>query len=223
MNTPGCSKPFQRKEFDLQKRNNWNPGFCISQESTELIPPGNLPRFEKIGFHCVTPAKLTRQGCSEEGTPHFFPPHDRAENAGADLGISEGIARAPSGAAIRTGNSACVARLRLGQWAGRKALGVTRSQTAGRSSNGRDDWIRTSDLCVPNAALYQAEPRPDRTGTAFIRKISFCLDPICSCELNSKVLLHELPCFSGFPGFPPEQGWRGRAEVSIRFRIEAEK
>ena len=26
---------------------------------------------------------------------------------------------------------------------------------------GRDDWIRTSDLCVPNAALYQAEPRPD--------------------------------------------------------------
>lgn len=26
----------------------------------------------------------------------------------------------------------------------------------------RDDWIRTSDLCVPNAALYQAEPRPDR-------------------------------------------------------------
>ncbi len=25
----------------------------------------------------------------------------------------------------------------------------------------RDDWIRTSDLCVPNAALYQAEPRPD--------------------------------------------------------------
>ena len=26
---------------------------------------------------------------------------------------------------------------------------------------GRDDWIRTSDFCVPNAALYQAEPRPD--------------------------------------------------------------
>ncbi len=29
-------------------------------------------------------------------------------------------------------------------------------------SFGRDDWIRTSALCVPNAALYQAEPRPDR-------------------------------------------------------------
>ena len=27
--------------------------------------------------------------------------------------------------------------------------------------HGRDDWIRTSDFCVPNAALYQAEPRPD--------------------------------------------------------------
>jgi hypothetical protein len=24
----------------------------------------------------------------------------------------------------------------------------------------RGDWIRTSDLCVPNAALYQAEPHP---------------------------------------------------------------
>ena len=27
---------------------------------------------------------------------------------------------------------------------------------------GRGERIRTSDLCVPNAALYQAEPRPDR-------------------------------------------------------------
>jgi hypothetical protein len=26
---------------------------------------------------------------------------------------------------------------------------------------GRGERIRTSDLCVPNAALYQAEPRPD--------------------------------------------------------------
>src|SRR5688572_28992971 len=25
---------------------------------------------------------------------------------------------------------------------------------------GRGDWIRTSDLSVPNRALYQAEPRP---------------------------------------------------------------
>ena len=25
----------------------------------------------------------------------------------------------------------------------------------------RGDWIRTSDLYVPNVALYQAEPRPD--------------------------------------------------------------
>jgi hypothetical protein len=27
--------------------------------------------------------------------------------------------------------------------------------------SGRGDWIRTSDLSVPNRALYQAEPRPD--------------------------------------------------------------
>ncbi len=27
--------------------------------------------------------------------------------------------------------------------------------------NGRDDWIRTSDLTHPKGALYQAEPRPD--------------------------------------------------------------
>ena len=29
--------------------------------------------------------------------------------------------------------------------------------------NGRVDWIRTSDLSVPNRALYQAEPQPDKT------------------------------------------------------------
>lgn len=27
--------------------------------------------------------------------------------------------------------------------------------------NGRGDWIRTSDLFVPNEARYQAAPRPD--------------------------------------------------------------
>jgi hypothetical protein len=28
-------------------------------------------------------------------------------------------------------------------------------------NSGRGDWIRTSDLPVPNRTLYQAEPRPD--------------------------------------------------------------
>lgn len=28
--------------------------------------------------------------------------------------------------------------------------------------NGRDERIRTSDPSVPNAMLYQTEPRPDR-------------------------------------------------------------
>ena len=27
---------------------------------------------------------------------------------------------------------------------------------------GRGDGIRTRDLCVPNAALYQTEPHPDK-------------------------------------------------------------
>ena len=27
---------------------------------------------------------------------------------------------------------------------------------------GRGEWIRTTDLTVPNRALYQAEPRPDK-------------------------------------------------------------
>ena len=35
-----------------------------------------------------------------------------------------------------------------------------------KGQNNRGDWIRTSDLYVPNVALYQAEPRPDRMGKA---------------------------------------------------------
>jgi hypothetical protein len=32
----------------------------------------------------------------------------------------------------------------------------------GNDINGRGERIRTSDLSVPNRALYQAEPRPDK-------------------------------------------------------------
>ena len=31
----------------------------------------------------------------------------------------------------------------------------------GNGMNGRDDWIRTSDLTHPKRARYQAAPRPD--------------------------------------------------------------
>ena len=34
-------------------------------------------------------------------------------------------------------------------------------QQMGRERDGRDDRIRTCDLCVPNAALYQTEPHLD--------------------------------------------------------------
>ena len=37
--------------------------------------------------------------------------------------------------------------------------------TGGLIFGGRGERIRTSDLSVPNAALYQAEPRPDKVGT----------------------------------------------------------
>jgi hypothetical protein len=32
----------------------------------------------------------------------------------------------------------------------------------GSEKSGRGEWIRTTDLTVPNRALYQAEPRPDK-------------------------------------------------------------
>ena len=35
--------------------------------------------------------------------------------------------------------------------------------SCGLLKNGRGERIRTSDLTVPNRALYQAEPRPDKS------------------------------------------------------------
>src|SRR5678815_2963167 len=40
-----------------------------------------------------------------------------------------------------------------------------KNRMEGPLTSGRGDWIRTSDLSVPNRALYQAEPRPDRTAS----------------------------------------------------------
>jgi hypothetical protein len=36
--------------------------------------------------------------------------------------------------------------------------------------NGRDDWIRTSDLTHPKRARYQAALRPDRSKTTPLRR-----------------------------------------------------
>src|SRR6266849_4996196 len=36
-----------------------------------------------------------------------------------------------------------------------------RDETTLESEAGRGDWIRTSDSCVPNAVLYQAELHPE--------------------------------------------------------------
>jgi hypothetical protein len=41
----------------------------------------------------------------------------------------------------------------------------------GNGMNGRDDWIRTSDLTHPKRARYQAAPRPDK-GFKYLWKIS---------------------------------------------------
>lgn len=51
----------------------------------------------------------------------------------------------------------------------------------GNAISGRDERIRTSDLLVPNEALYQAEPHPDKmeplTG---IEPVTFPLPRGCS-------------------------------------------
>jgi hypothetical protein len=39
-----------------------------------------------------------------------------------------------------------------------------------RVKNGRDDWIRTSDLTHPKRARYQAALRPDRSKTTPLRR-----------------------------------------------------
>ena len=44
--------------------------------------------------------------------------------------------------------------------------------------DGRGERIRTSDLSVPNAALYQAEPRPDNMGI-LVPKVG--VEPTWSC------------------------------------------
>ena len=47
--------------------------------------------------------------------------------------------------------------------AARDEASLYRRGTTGRSGRetGRGDWIRTSDSCVPNAVLYQAELHPE--------------------------------------------------------------
>jgi hypothetical protein len=45
-------------------------------------------------------------------------------------------------------------------------MGVTHVSGMDCGEIGRGDWIRTSDLSVPNRALYQAEPRPEHKESA---------------------------------------------------------
>ena len=48
-----------------------------------------------------------------------------------------------------------------GDGSGRKGRSIVVRPNAS-AGIGRGDWIRTSDLSVPNRALYQAEPRPEK-------------------------------------------------------------
>ena len=41
----------------------------------------------------------------------------------------------------------------------KKTTNPYKSRISGAPANNRSDKIRTCDLCVPNAALYQTEPR----------------------------------------------------------------
>ena len=62
----------------------------------------------------------------------------------------------------------------------------------------RCDWIRTSDLCVPNAALYQAEPRIDKLFFVAV----FCLpqQQVRYYQTDGRVSSINLKLFSGGPG-----------------------
>ena len=52
---------------------------------------------------------------------------------------------------------------------------------------GRGERIRTSDLTVPNRALYQAEPRPDLCG--MIGNVILCVkpDPRISADYKARI------------------------------------
>ncbi len=67
----------------------------------------------------------------------------------------------------------------------------------GRGGSGRADWIRTSDLCVPNAAHYQAVLQPEKNprradsseesgyaGSAAVSNEEFFSEVLDSGELN---------------------------------------
>ena len=65
--------------------------------------------------------------------------------------------------------------------------GSTNSQSEIRNPkflNGRDDWIRTSDLTHPKRARYQAAPRPDGG-------IQVCLENL-NCQLAKRIADCEL-------------------------------
>ena len=48
-------------------------------------------------------------------------------------------------------------------WLGLIQADIALSARLDPERSNRGDWIRTSDLPVPNRTLYQAEPRPDIT------------------------------------------------------------
>jgi hypothetical protein len=56
--------------------------------------------------------------------------------------------------------------------AGNRAMLRARELPVSRRKGGRGDWIRTSGLSVPNRALYQAEPRPERFSVTLKRWFS---------------------------------------------------
>src|SRR5262245_38308156 len=53
---------------------------------------------------------------------------------------------------------------------------------------GRGDWIRTSDLSVPNRALYQAEPRPDGNASVACRTDSMRAPQGLELEATGRLL-----------------------------------
>jgi hypothetical protein len=80
----------------------------------------------------------------------------------------------------------CVLRMLVTNWP-HKRYGRQCWQPYLVDINGRGERIRTSDLSVPNRALYQAEPRPDvsQTGSTSDRQIN--LSPKCTWIIGKQV------------------------------------
>lgn len=76
--------------------------------------------------------------------------------------------------------------------------------------SGRDERIRTSGFCVPNAALYQAEPHPVVREKLLEYPAGFGKNKVCCHNAKSHLIMDK------GTGRPSEASW-GARETRPRF------